>query len=385
MAKIFSIIIILFPILSIYMSPIPGVDLGSFVYLIFLPFAIIKNNEHFYLKKNVSTFILFVFYIMIITFVGPIFQQYVDIDIIVLRLLKFIFIICSGLLLCTLGYFDLVYAKKALIFVAILSSLFVIIQQIMYTSFGVRIPGFYMPLVMNEQIRFYWDLDELAQVLYRPGGFFLEPSHYTQYIVLPFLMILFSDYVKYKYIKIAIIMIGVFCSTSGMGMVLLTTIIIIYFLFTNKNKLQCGLLLIILLSLLYYMFSVQDSNFIVKAIERINGENQFGGVALQMRSSSFNLLLNLDAIQIIFGVGFGNIPLYVYYNGWSYILWCFGIVGVCLFLNFLVFLFRRGNLYQKIYIFIYIVLLSVAQLFTTNMLIFILPFLTKIPDNRLGD
>lgn len=210
--------------------------------------------------------------------------------------------------------FQIDYAKKLVANFAVVATLFLFFQHIVYRLFGFPFPGILPTLAINEanlenQI---WGSDVI-----RFASFFVEPSAYAVYIVCGLAQeLLYSD--KPRLLFVGILVVGCVISTSNTAIACMGFVLAIYFL---KHKiLNKGGLLIIFLLLLIFLVA---QPFIDSITQRVESGKSFDG-----RFSGYYSVLSYVS-NPLFGMGFLNPEeLSDYFSGYARLYLYFGFSGI---------------------------------------------------------
>jgi hypothetical protein len=376
--KLFTLCVSILPILAVYKSPIGSVDLATFCILILSPVVLYRYIVN---KKSIpGLFLVLLIYIGISTVFclldGTI---YSSIQLIVLRTGKFIFLVSIGLLGIKNRMFDYQYAIKILDNVAMWTSLIVVLQFISYIVLGTSFSAIIYPLAIVD-ISSNADMYMNMRSMFRPSSLFLEPSHFFQYVVLYFTILLFkktndrnpNDMRKALFITMATIM-----STSGMGILILAVEWTLWYIMCFVEKKSIGGVLKLFIIFFVAMVAVPlifNTNTVSQTIMRVF-TTQKGANAIYARSVGYNELLNLDWGSVVFGNGYGNILPYTYFNSISYTIWTSGIIGALLILLIFITVFIKGDRFAKLFIFLYFILIAVSETFIATTIVYYFSFL----------
>lgn len=175
--------------------------------------------------------------------------------------------------------------------------------------------------------------------LFRPSAFFIEPAHYSQFCLIGLVASLArSEQLLNK--KAIIITVGIILTTSGIGivsslMLWALKMIITEKGITNKVIIRClmGLLLLMCLVVVLFLVSSSFKMAVIRIVVASNGHHS----AIGGRLSSIALLGDLSTTELLFGMGYHNIPTYgiaeiqYYMTGIVQLLYCQGIIGTSIF------------------------------------------------------
>lgn len=358
--KCFSVLIALLPLLSYYNSLIPSVDMGSFLLIIFSIFTIS-------IVWYKSDFMLLYLYVLIIT---PLFgflltEQNIAILTMILRYIKFVVILG-----CVFGlgffkkYYDEQMAFKTMKYIIYICAVFIILQRVFY-FFGIIIEN---PLIRFATNDVYKDGYSMGNsFLFRPSAFFLEPSHLSVYGLA---YLVYSLFRKGNLKQSLIVYITILCSGSGIGLVFGIMTYCAYFLIRlRKHTMK---ILVAMCVGTVAIIGMSRITFFKNVVNRFTTDNiAGGGNAIQGRIGiGYQLFLEKDWWQQLFGSGYGNVPADIYLNGITYILNALGVIGFIIFLWLILRYMREGETWQKIGILIVLGLSIVSQVFTPASLAF---------------
>ena len=368
MKNFYTLLVVLFPLLASYRSPVPGIDFATFTLVIFIPVGLYCVREKTIQLSSRYLGQLFFWILIFFTSILHYFSLQGETTVIViLRYLKFVVLISSCLYFCNVDLFQKEKGVKLLIQVAKLSSVIIIIQQLAFSFAGIAIELVYKPWVINSLYDGVLDLTSLT--LYRPTSFFLEPAYFSQYVVMALVFALYHCGTKDS--DIILLYIGVLMSTSGSGIIIATLLIVIhiYNRMFSKIRIEKKIAFVILVVLL---LSLSSSEILKNSIDRIDIAKETGKSAFWARMGGYLYILNeFDITTLLIGNGLGNIPP-GYFNGVAYIVATIGVVGLLLYLLAYVYTFYKVGKCQRLIIIVYIYFLLGAQVFSPTYLLFFL-------------
>ena len=382
MKKAYTLLTVLMPILSVYASPISWFDLGTFLVIIFACFCLIDKDAKF---KTNAILLLLLLYTSLITLVNlflPGNILYSDTFSIIMRLIRFVFMLTIMIGIGFSSYFDFDLIIKYLRIVTLIVAIYAIIQLLFYYATGLKLINVFGPT--KQGISFDSVLGEY-EVTYRPPSLFLEPSN-VAYFVMPYLCYsLFHKYADNKeakqcYVDAIIVSIGVICTTSGQGLLCLFTlwtIWLIYYVFSRKN----AFIIIVFVLVMGMLFSNER---VLYGLDRIFALDSDELSAVDARYQGYTAFGNLSMIFKLFGTGFGNYDENIYYSSFADILFCTGIIGLVFVLALYTLCFVQGKLYQKVLVFTSILLMFGGGVYTASLLCFYLPLLLSKCDKKIS-
>jgi len=368
-SRIFTFIVIAYPILGVYKSPLEYFDLGTFITLLLIPIIIKKSDFKIAINKPL---LILLYYIFFSTLILILLNSLNTLSI--LRTGKFIVLIFVVLLCGYNRLFDKLYALEVLKIVTNIAIVYLIIQVILNKGFGIILPNGIPALADNDA---YLYTSHIAAV--RPSSFFLEPAHFAQYVLVYLTYCLFgveqNNTLSNRWRNAIFILVGIIFSTSGQGLILACLLICIW-LFTQMFMSKISLLKIVAL-----LFVVLVSIFIIPLLLNLESVNYTlsriftdnlsgGGNALESRLRGYEYIKYLKGINLLIGMGFGNIPEGIYMSGFAYIIYCTGIFGFLIFICTLLSIFKKAKGFQRPLLIAYFALLIGAQMFTASNICF---------------
>ena len=369
-----SRLIALLPLLSVYRSPISGIDIGT-VLLFIIAFKYFLKNKGLYTKKHnpYNWLMIYIFLTTVINISAFAFTdnlQYASVTITILRLMKLIMVLFFVFTLDLFQYMDFKEIIGTLEKTVFVNSGFIVIQRCSYQLLGRIIANPLVRIATNEA---YADsrYNMLIGQYIRPSGFFLEPSHFAQYCSVYLCYILFLDR-RLNFKRILIVTIGIILSGSGMGILMLVLLVGISLIIHLKKRLITTTLYIVIYTGAVLFFG--KSGFINSILGRVfTNENLYGGNAVRARiGNGYRIFESLNALNKVFGCGYGHVPNSIYLNGWAYVLNTLGILGVLVFGLVAVYTFIKTKSWGRWVIVCYLLLMAGAQLFTASSIVYFL-------------
>ena len=367
--KLYTILIIMLPILGVYKSPVYFFDLGTFLVLASFPFILYKSKGTILNNKTLIILLAYIFTASIYIFAHE-FMLLLPI----LRTVKFLIMIFAVLLLGYHKLFDAEYAIKILKVITNVAVMYLIVQIVLYRGFGILLPNGFPMLADNSGY-----LSNIYISAIRPSSFFLEPAHFAQYSIVYLTYCIFgieSHQKLFKNWKNALfITVGIILSTSGQGILMVVILMSIWLLLNiakKKIKLQNIIYTFCMIMLLLIALPlIMKTEVVTNLLTRIFTENiSGGGNALYARVSGYTILQNLNGIHSIIGMGFGNVPENMYLSGYAYIIYCTGYLGLAIFITLLTSTFLKVHKFSKVLVVLFAIMLIGAQMFTATSICF---------------
>ncbi|MEG1738665.1 MAG: hypothetical protein RR259_10595 [Odoribacter sp.] len=363
--------IALMPLLSVY--EIAGVDLGTVTILLALFICEIKHPQ---MKTVFNPLVLLLAYIAVISPIsilsanslGLVFASEI---IIWLRYAKMVLVLASFFLFGMFRLFSFSHAVSAMGVVVLVSTIYIAVQRVLF-GFGI-IAG--NPLAAFSDSGLYAGNVSMlvANGLFRPSAFFLEPSHLAIYYVLYFILLLqYKNSVSLS--TVLLVVIGVVCSSSGMGVVMISCLAL-FWVFIKYRK-ASGYLVLALVTAVVVLFIFSQTSYFEAVVSRFTTANlDGGGNAIQARiGEGLTAFMGLPLQFQMFGCGYGNVVSTTYINGFTYLINTIGILGTLLFFGVALYSASKKESWKKLFLLVYCLFLFGAQIFTAAYLCFVFAF-----------
>lgn len=277
---------------------------------------------------------------------------------IILRYAKFVVVLgCVFGLGFFKNYYDEQTTFKTMKVVIYLCAAFIVIQRVFY-SIGITIEN---PLIRFATNDAYLDGYSMGTILFRPSAFFLEPSQLSVYGLVYLIYLLFKkDDLKQS----VIVFITLLCSGSGIGLVFSILTYCVYFLIRFRK--HTAKIFTAICAGVIAIVGMSRMTFFKQVVNRFTTDNVAGGGnAIQGRiGTGYQLFLEKDWWQRLFGSGYGNVPADIYLNGMTYILNTLGVIGCVIFLWLILKYIHKGETWQKIGLLVVLGLTLGSQIFT---------------------
>ena len=365
MPRFLSIIIALLPFIYLYRIDAIQVNCGLICILLIALYGLIKMVAT---RKGFREFPG----IIIITIVYLVFNSLVETG--VRELGIFMIGLLPTLWLYDQDLVDVSTLKKAISVIAAVSAIVVIMQSIAYYLFGIVSDNrVLLPFASMLEDKYYFETSMFQGSLFRPSGFFLEPSHFIQYSVAAIACLQFDEdnLNGAKISKLAILIsIGCILTTSGMGIVLVPCIWA-YFAVSirgfSSRKLRIIVSGIIVVAIAFLLLS--STTFFGLAIDRILGTGTSTETSYAGRMYTSYFLNELNGVEKWIGRGFQNIPRYTgnYRTGMGYYMtgivelqYCLGYIGTFLVLVLVIYYIVKRKNYQRLSAIIFLVFIFIA-------------------------
>lgn len=385
-SRIFTFLLITFPIFRIYSSPIPGINYAELIMLTYIFIVFFTKGTSFRFKKKsieMKLLYLYIFYFAI-TLLANYYIEYFSIYDSLVRLLRWGFYIF--LLVISRYFLDKQYALKFIKFTVIFTCLLLWIQIFSYYILGkvltFKIPG--LPIAATAydtgRLELYYERN-----IFRPYSLFLEPAHFSYFAIVGLCVVLFintNKKLKKDYFVAIFITISLIASTSSSALFLAIVVWLYYFyLYMKLDKSYTKIFYSILITFLILgigalMFKTDTVQFAINKV--FTGEN-FGG----SRMNSYKVFFeNLSDFDKAIGIGIGNEEYFFkanygmdfgYSNTIGYLIVGTGIIGLTLFFAFLVDLWLRTHRDLRAFVIVFILTIFYSpMLFSINLILILL-------------
>lgn len=284
-----------------------------------------------------------------------------------------------------------------------------VLQEISYYTMGYRFGALipFLDLYFGSSASEYMKNVMIYQT--RSSSFFVEPSHFAQYLA-PFFAIELKKLNEkgkiFNFTSVFITLVFVFLR-SGNGLFLCAVIWIFAFLFSRMRIIKkLFLVLPLILCTLYFgygFFSTsEEGEEVLERIEQLNVEQDRVSSGLIRIYRGFFVFEEMPIEAKIFGVGAGGVDYMIdnsryhwmflsekdhYLNNASFFLMAYGYIGTFFFILFLIDILMKNSFLSIIIVAAFITLsLMESFVFETRMLLYIslasLPLLSKIRQEK---
>lgn len=340
MRWLFNLILVLAPILSSY-SIYSGLDLGSMAIAILVPLMYIQHPAYFKLPKYYWMFFIYV-----------LFDSIVLLGNIPIRVILYSFILLGGCMFIDKRIFLIIYERSVAI-----CSIFFIVQSLFQLIVGRNIPGIFsfLPTIYGDER----DIVGLQMEAQRLSSFFLEPSYFAQYLF-PYLCInLFANKTTRGVYKALFVSGILLLLRSGIGLVILAFIWLIWFFLIEKisNKVKWRVAILGIIPAIFVLTNSSILEYVMNRTAELSIADNAGG---RYMSSGFQRFFNgyfvydnLSPFNKLFGINPEDLRNTAYYsgsflNGISSILIMEGLFGLVFFVPHLMRLCYRDSVITRV-------------------------------------
>ena len=368
--KFYTFLSVFNPMLAVYISPIPGVDLGTFLILLFMILFFLNNNRIVF--RMPRSLVLLLVYTVFTTFIGITGIHYSEPASIFLRLFRYVLVLVVMVGFGFSNYFDEDIFVKYLHRASLIVAGYAMLQAVLYLIIGYTLPGTFGFTKMD-----YTPDDTLGSVssvmdfFYRPTSLFYEPSH-ASYFMCPYLcyLLFINKDIKDKKVRNSAIFLslGILVTTSGQGLAALVTCWGIWTLKELKHfNLKAIFFLIIAIAIIWANFDIY------RIVERVITTDDYSSI--DSRRGGYDIIKETPLYKLILGFGYGNYDPTIYYSSFAEIITCTGFIGLFLTLNMYLRVFVKGVEFQKVLVLVSFLLMAGGGIYTASYLCLYLPML----------
>lgn len=318
---LFTILIVLMPLLSVYAFPgIASLTLGEPLLLVCTTVLLIKNAANINNKGILiyaPLYWIFIIYVVVVSIINTAaINEYSLTDTVTtsLRLLLYTTVI----FMLAKDHIDFALLRRTYLIICFVCSLYLIVQFIFGSVFKVYLPSTFSNLKImysNYTGATYNDYlyDSYRRLLFRPSSFFKEPSHLSRYIIYALPIITFKKGKKSRFeiINFMTVLLAVLITRSAMGFLGIGVFMVVWLLFNRKSSnsyTRLGVYVVILgliAASAYYGLADQ-------AVGRLSINTGSGGSRIYR---GFSIFSQMKPIFKIFGSGLGNYSAFAsHYN-----------------------------------------------------------------------
>ncbi len=406
LSRLYVVSIFILPILVIYASPIASVNIGEIWMFIFMSIAMIDMRLKSY-KIRTNAFYWYIAYaffsslVAALIFAGTFAYNGMEMLERVLRdTFYFVIVLIFGS-----NYFHFNYAVKIMRKVAVVLSIYMLIQYLSYLIFNISLPNVIPFLkttisggVQGQELVENFTKSAGYNGYMRVAGFFAEPAICAQFLSIALLLELFRIEDSIKVFRYALLYTMAIIPTFSVNGYVALIICWGGWLFFNKQfKKKVTFLPIMFIILAIGVYFILTNEFTKQVFDRLlllsdTSVTTGSSVLRVIRGPAFYLAMPL--FFQIFGVGFGNFlqfrELYAittiyettdeYMNTNSYIMISAGIIGFLIYLLTLYLASRRKVMVSKMILLILVVFGFSSSIYSTPQFVIMLLFILYSPN-----
>lgn len=363
-SNVYTFLCVFLPILSTYLSPIPGVELGTFAVLVFTPYLILScGKASFHFPATMTIVVLYTIFCTAMALMGN--EFYSSPTSIVLRTGRFVFLLS---VLIGFGvpnlykqetYTTMLYKLTAVV------AVYAIIQFVVYHLTGFQLPHTFGPVKQDGGV-----IDSVVTA-YRPASILPEPASATYFMVPYLCFALFgaeSKIDRRSLLKALLVSLAILCTTSGQGLIVLVACWGTWIIKEAKSF-NFGRLIIVL-AIGAIALSQIDLSFTINRVTTDDGMN-----AVDARSEGYDLLKTIPVKELVFGKGFGNYDEDVFFSSFASIIFSTGIINMVLVAIMYLSFFFKGNSFAKMLVVCSLILMAGGGVYTATYICLYYPLL----------
>lgn len=250
--KVFTALIIIYPILAVYSSTIFSLSVADIIMLVLIPLGILRLYQKKGININGEWFFYFIFLFVHALFLY-LFRTSKELDEAFMRLMRFAFYIFI-LFVFIPNFFDRAYGLRILRWASLFAAGFGIMQEIVLQLYGVYIPGVLTFLPVFREELYTYGRNYVSGTL-RVRSVFTEPAHLGEYLALYLLLCLLGKS-KYKYLDAIIVSAAMIFSVSNTAYIILVLIWLMWFgnwVYGRRSKITRKILIRVSIFLMLFL------------------------------------------------------------------------------------------------------------------------------------
>ena len=368
-AVVFTTVLLLAPVLSIYSTGIPSISWFDAIIIIFGCVTVITTRKVFVDKKLIGFALFILCHFLLISFLN----RGISTDVLLRTSRYFYYIFILALLLNKL--FDDSLGVEIYKRVAIFASAFLWLQIVVIKIWNYYIPGFFtkLPLMRIDMLWHAKNMYDRFTLSPRPRSIFNEPQVFATFVAGYISIVLLKQKLNRRD-KVLLIFLNasVIASLSSTGIVALVSIWLFYvgMICKKKNYNKVIVLCVFLMALSIAIFPYLYNSKLIFTSNRLFGRLRgYGNISIGGEDIVYFLfghgMVELDSDEL----GFLPSALRIYYY--------FGLVGVLFAIRFFIRLYRNSIQSYKLLAFLCVVLLFGTVDFFSVMLFVNIPFITS--------
>ena len=230
-------------ILNGYDSGLPGISLGSLLFLLLIALCILFRRIK--LGKITGTVLVFIVCLLLFSSIGFAVCGIKSVSGYVVGIMKLT--VWSLMISIVAKYFyDNHYIKKWLVIVGVILTIYIIVQTLFFYVLHIYLPNIFNIGFLKPYDEGYADYDTLSNVsILRPGSFLSESSFYGNYMICSLAVVLgtgLKEMKKKDWLTAAFFSLGIIVSTSTSAIVFLALIWLVFLIASKSVKTIVGVL-----------------------------------------------------------------------------------------------------------------------------------------------
>lgn len=377
--KCFCVLVVIFPLMNRYQSPVSGqITLSEFFLILFLIIAFLFGNvarRRLLISACVVSCYLFLHLFVDFSFLSD--SELQDSVGTGLRLL----LLYVSLALLVQDFFDRKFATRLLMRAAVLVALYGIVQ-VVASFFGMTLSTYipFLPIMgdVNLDTEVAAKMDEGFR--FRCQSILNEPAALCCYLTLPLILAMFSKDVHTKnrnpqYALIVLFSAVCLISASSTGIIVVCILWILFAVLQRDKKSILGikirkLFIIVAFIVMAIVLSV-ETGLLQYFIDRTFA----GGLESSTRFYAIGEMFGTSDSIITVLLGAGLQETMDYLPGFARVYYCLGLVGLIVFMYLLISLYFHRDGAGKIILFIFFILNIGTEIILGNFVFYYLPFI----------
>ena len=342
-------------ILNGYATGIPGISMGSFVFLLMILWATISNKLKYFRNAN----IVYLFYLcwIVVSLIGmsQVDETYISLSSVFVGNSKML----TWVLMITIvmaQYYNFEKLVKWMTRIAVILTIYIIVQTVAFYIFSVYLPNIFSFGPIQPYAEGYADYERLGQgEMLRPASLLSESSFYGNFVLCTLAMYLeryFKNLSLKNWFVALFLSLGAIVSTSTSAIVLLGLVWVVYLYRLKVNKALLaviGVAIIAVFVVIQGLIRFESISGLVNALEYAFDKFDYLDTSARV-GQSYGYIAKLNSAQKLFGVGIGNDVNFlanitntkeIYVNAITSLIVQMGYIGLGLFMIFILVLYMR--------------------------------------------
>lgn len=364
----FCFFLVIFPILNVYKIILP---LGDLIGILIMPFLWCTTSRVCAIQPNKKKYIYFLIYVFLVLPGIVLCLNNIDLKNVLSKSIH-LFLYFTYFLFLTKKHFEIHVFEKCMVAAGKVLAVIAVMQQLFYRLFDAE-SYFLLPFMKlnysignyNDYVTYYHRMAKHSG--YRASAFFLEPAHFSMFMLLVLLSVLLKPEKRKKdFFWIFILIASIFSSYSTGGLIGLAVCILYYiFLYHGKgiNKFfKASLIVIGICSVLAVI--ICDSQLVSYVTGRILdiGNTAYDTSGNRRILRGFLVWSRLPILNKIFGTGIGELQQFIVehkimvltdksysdeMNTIACLLCSYGIIGTFIYFRSILSNIKKGTVLQR--------------------------------------
>ncbi len=411
LTRFFTLLVIIYPLTSVYATPIRAVSVGDLLILL----SIVPMTIDI-LVRRIKIQVIPVWIYLVYAFAATIVSSMIFIGVsasydmsgAINRLIR------DGYFLITivvfgLYYFDFQYGKKVLRYFTVALGCFIVIQSLVYRVSGIYIPGIIPQLtttisggMTGSEYNSVFQHKAVVYGFIRSSGFLAEPAIVGQVVSVVLLLELFNKEAKPNILLCAFYSMVLVLTFSTNSYVALVVCWGLWALYSNRNNRKGIIKIFVVLGFLIIglILLLQNENIASVFARFFELKDRTSGSSVIRVLRGIFFFMNMPILYQVFGSGFGNFngvkeiygitTIYEtadeYMNTNAYILVSAGVIGFLLFIITILRSTKGSDIVSKMILILLLVFGMSSSIYSTPQFMIMMMFILFAPkENRLNE